>query len=172
MDFTAASTAQLTGISIRSVITIYLKIRQQIVQSFELESPLRGSVEVNDSFFDAQCVRCKRGRGAYGKTIVFGVLKRQGKGYKEIVPDCSKAILQVIIRGHVSARYRHPFTKDGVAMMDWSISDLINISRFTMGTSNLPGVSGILVGSNLSEVLQKGVRQNSIACLTIPSICI
>ena len=102
LDFTAASTAQLTGISIRSVITIYLKIRQQIVQSFELESPLRGSVEVNDSFFGAQCVRCKRGRGAYGKTIVFGVLKRQGKVYKEIVPDCSKAILQVIIRGHVA----------------------------------------------------------------------
>ncbi len=40
--------------------------------------------------------------GAYGKTIVFGVLKRQGKVYTEIVPDCSKATLQAIIRGHVA----------------------------------------------------------------------
>ena len=33
--------------------------------------------------------------------IVFGLLKRQGKVYTEIVPDCSKAKLQGIIRGHV-----------------------------------------------------------------------
>jgi transposase len=76
LDFTATSTAQLTGISIRSVNTIYLKIRQRIAQNCELESPLQGSVEVDESYFGAQRVRGKRGRGAYGKTIVFGVLKR------------------------------------------------------------------------------------------------
>ena len=78
LDFTATSTAQLTGISIRSVNTIYLKVRQRIAQNCELESPLQGSVEVDESYFGAQRVRGKRGRGAYGKTIVFGVLKRQG----------------------------------------------------------------------------------------------
>ena len=35
-----------------------------------------------------------------GKTIVFGLLKRQGKVYTEIVPNYSKATLQGIIRGH------------------------------------------------------------------------
>ena len=102
LDFTATSTAQLTGISIRSVNAIYLKVRQRIAQCCELESPLQGAVEVDESYFGAQRVRGKRGRGAYGKTIVFGVLKRQGKVYTEIVPDCSKATLQAIIRGHVA----------------------------------------------------------------------
>lgn len=102
LDFTATSTAQLTGISIRSVNAIYLKVRQRIAKHCELESPLQGSVEVDESYFGAQRVRGKRGRGAYGKTIVFGVLKRQGKVYTEIVPDCSKATLQAIIRGHVA----------------------------------------------------------------------
>jgi transposase-like protein len=46
-------------------------------------------------------VRGKRGRGAYGKTIVFGLLKRHGKVYTEIVPNCSRATLQGIIRGRV-----------------------------------------------------------------------
>ncbi|TYP80295.1 ISXO2 transposase-like protein [Nitrosomonas communis] len=92
----------MTGISIRSVNSIYLKIRQRIACCCELESPLQGSVEVDESYFGAQRVRGKRGRGAYGKTIVFGVLKRQGKVYTEIVPDCSKATLQAIIRGHVA----------------------------------------------------------------------
>ena len=46
-------------------------------------------------------IRGKRGRGASGKTIVFGLLKRDGNVYTEIVPDCSKATLQGIIRGHI-----------------------------------------------------------------------
>ena len=46
-------------------------------------------------------VRGKRGRGATGKTPVFGLLKRNGKVYTEIVPDCSKATLQAIIRGRI-----------------------------------------------------------------------
>jgi transposase len=46
-------------------------------------------------------VRGKRGRGASGKTIVFGLLKRTGKVYTEIVPDYKKATLQAIIRGRV-----------------------------------------------------------------------
>ena len=32
---------------------------------------------------------------------MFGVFKRNGKVYTEIVPDCSKATLQAIIRGKV-----------------------------------------------------------------------
>jgi len=36
-----------------------------------------------------RCVRGKRGRGARGKTIVFGLLKRGNEVYTEIVPDCS-----------------------------------------------------------------------------------
>ncbi len=35
------------------------------------------------------------------ETIVFGLLKREGNVYTEIIPDCSKATLQGIIRGHI-----------------------------------------------------------------------
>ncbi len=46
-------------------------------------------------------VRGKRGRGAGGKTIVFGLLKRADCVYTEIVPNASKATLQAIIRGRI-----------------------------------------------------------------------
>ncbi len=101
LDLTATSTAELAGISVRSVNNIFLKIRRRIAESCELESPLQGSVEVDESYFGPHRVRGKRGRGAYGKTIVFGLLKRGDKVYTEIVPDCSKTTLQAIIRGHV-----------------------------------------------------------------------
>ncbi len=103
LDVTATSTAELTGLSVRSVNAIYLKIRHRLAALCESESPLSGAVEVDESYFGAQRVRGKRGRGAYGKTIVFGLLKRQGKVYTEIVPNCSKATLQGIIRGRVEA---------------------------------------------------------------------
>ena len=103
LDFTATSTAELIGISVRSVNSVYLKIRRRLAEVCEQSSPLTGSVEVDESYFGAQRVRGKRGRGAYGKTIVFGLLKRQGKVYTEVVPDCSKATLQGIMRGRIDA---------------------------------------------------------------------
>ena len=170
LDFTATSTAQLTGISVRSVNSIYLKVRQQVARYCELESPLQGSVEIDESYFGAQRVRGKRGRGAYGKTIVFGVLKRQGKVYTEIVPDCSKVTLQAIIRGHIAP--------DAVIHSDgWRGYDgLVDIGfdkhfRVHHERMNLPMVSGILTVSNLSGALQKGVWLSSMACLRILFTC-
>ena len=64
-----------------------------------MDSPFQGEIEVDESYFGARRVKGKRGRGAKGKTIVFGLLKREGKVYTEIVPDAQKATLQAIIRG-------------------------------------------------------------------------
>jgi transposase-like protein len=102
MDLTATVTATLTGISVRSINSIYLKLRSQIATSCEQQSPLQGAVEVDESYFGPRRVRGKRGRGAYGKTIVFGLLKRDGRVYTEIVPNCTKATLQAVIRGHIA----------------------------------------------------------------------
>src|SRR6056300_534860 len=102
LDFTASDTARLTGISVRSVNAIYLKIRHRIAEACEQQSPFKGVVEVDESYFGPRRIRGKRGRGASGKTIVFGVFKRNGKVFTEIVPDASKAVSQSVIRGRVS----------------------------------------------------------------------
>src|SRR5256714_14302659 len=101
-DLTASKTAELTGLTRRSVTVLFVKIRQRISEECERASPFAGEVEVDESYFGARRVRGKRGRGASGKTIVFGLLKRDGKVYTEIVPDCKKATLQAIIRGRVA----------------------------------------------------------------------
>ena len=71
-----------------------LHIRERTAEKCAIESPLSGEVEVDESFFGAGRVKGKRGRGAGGKTIVFGLLKRNGKVYTKIVPNCSRANLQ------------------------------------------------------------------------------
>ena len=101
MDFTATDTAVLTNISLRSINSIFIKIRIKIATECENISPFTGVVELDESYFGTKRVRGKRGRGASGKTIVFGLLKREGNVYTEVVPDCSKPTLQGIIRGHI-----------------------------------------------------------------------
>ena len=56
---------------------------------------------MDESYFGPRRVKGKRGRGASGKTIVFGLIQRQGRVYTEIVPDCRKATLQAVIRGQI-----------------------------------------------------------------------
>ena len=102
LDLDASQIAKISGLN-RNTINRYLtEIRLRISEYCELQSPFSGEVEVDESYFGARRVKGKRGRGAFGKTIVFGIFKRYGKVYTEIVPDCRRSTLQAVIRGRVS----------------------------------------------------------------------
>ncbi len=103
LDLTADKTSQLTQVTRKSVNQIFLKIRQRVAGEAERASPFsHAEVEVDESYFGAKRVGGKRGRGASGKTIVFGIYKRNGSVYTEIVPNVQKRTLQSIIKGQVS----------------------------------------------------------------------
>jgi transposase-like protein len=59
---------------------------------------LDNGIEADESYFGPRRVRGKRGRGARGKIIVFGLLKRNGKVYCEIIKNTEKQVLMPIIR--------------------------------------------------------------------------
>ena len=101
LDLTATQTAAVAGISVRSSNAIFLRMRRRMAEACERSSPFLGTVEADESYFGARRVRGKRGRGASGKTVVFGLLKRGDEVYTEIVPNASKAALQAVIRGRV-----------------------------------------------------------------------
>jgi len=100
-DLTALQAAQLSRLNRNTVNRLYRGLRERIFLACEAQRPLFGVVEVDESFFGARRVKGKRGRGAYGKTVVFGIFERDGQVYTEIVEDCSKPTLQGIIRGKV-----------------------------------------------------------------------
>ena len=101
LDLTATQMAELMDVG-RKTINRYLKaIRGRMAQACKQEAKLVGDVEVDESYFGPTRVRGKRGRGAGSKTLVFGMFKRNGNVYTEIVPDAKKATLQAIIRGKV-----------------------------------------------------------------------
>ncbi|STZ52039.1 putative insertion element transposase [Neisseria dentiae] len=74
---------------------------RRLTDEYKQHTPFCGTVELDESYFGAKRIRGKLGRGAGGKTIAFGILKRGDKVYTEIVPDTSKATLQKVIRGRI-----------------------------------------------------------------------
>ena len=98
LDIEAKKTAELVGISRPTINKIYDAIRKIIAEDCERFSPFEtGEIELDESYFGARRVRGKRGRGAQGKTPVFGMLKRNGNVYTQIVKNCSMQELMPII---------------------------------------------------------------------------
>ena len=146
LDFTASDVAQLTGLTRKSVTSIFLRVRERVAEECERQSPFGGEVEVDESYFGARRVRGKRGRGASGKTIVFGVFKRNGCVYTEVVPDCRKRTLLAVIRGRValdavvhSDGWRG---YDGLVDVGYAKHFRVNHSanEFARGTSHVNGI--------------------------------
>ena len=96
LGLVASDTSRLTGVSLRSINAIYIKLRERIAVECEKHSPWSGQLEVDESCFGTRRVRGKRGRGAGNKAIVFGLFKRNGWMATEIVPDVKKVTLQKV----------------------------------------------------------------------------
>jgi transposase-like protein len=100
-DETASKTAKYSRISRNTINKIFQKMRLRIAEISVASTPELGKFEVDESYFGARRVRGKRGRGAAGKTPVFGILKRDGKVFVNIVKNCKKEQLMPIIEGKV-----------------------------------------------------------------------
>jgi len=99
LDLPASKIAELSDVSRPTINQLLLKLRIGVAQVCDASSPFSGEVEVDESYFGARRVRGRKGRGAGGKTIVFGILERQGKVYTEIIPATAKRQTQAAILG-------------------------------------------------------------------------
>lgn len=101
-DITASSASKILPINRNTTNAYYNEIREKILQhSLKEQEKELGEFELDESYFGARRVRGKRGRGAAGKTPVFGLLKRNGKVFVTVVPNCSKEELMPIIQGKI-----------------------------------------------------------------------
>ena len=79
-DETANKTSIYTKISRNTINKIFNKVRQHFfADNLNLSEKENGEFELDESYFGAKRIRGKIGRGAAGKTPVFGLLKRDGK---------------------------------------------------------------------------------------------
>ncbi len=100
-DATASKTAKYSKVNRNTVNRLFNLFRKRISEVSIANTPELGEFEVDESYFGAKRIRGKRGRGAAGKTPVFGILKREGKVYVNIVKNCKREQLIPIIEGKV-----------------------------------------------------------------------
>jgi len=82
IDLNASQIAKLTNLNLNTINKILHILRQKIFELSQFNSvPLKRQIEVDKSYFDARRIKGKRGHGANGKTIVFGLLKEGDKVY-------------------------------------------------------------------------------------------
>ncbi|MBT9449514.1 IS1595 family transposase [Akkermansia glycaniphila] len=99
IDVEASKIALLTGISTNSVSKMLKAVRLRLFKICEQEAHCHESIfECDESYFGARRVRGVRGRGAKGKTIVFGIYDRMRESvYTRVIKQvASKTILKVI----------------------------------------------------------------------------
>ena len=167
LDLTASQVTVLTGLN-RNTVNRYLTlIRRSIARHCDSKSPFTGVIELDESYFGAKRVRGKRGRGAYGKTIVFGIYKRNGCVYTEIVPNCSRQTLYAIIKGKVlpastihTDRFR---TYDGIVDLGYQKHYRVNHSadEFAVGTNHINGIEGFWAFAKVRLVKFRGMRKST-----------
>ena len=99
LEVTARSAADILGIHPNSAALFYRKIRMVINYHLALaaDEVFEGYVELDESYFGGRRKgRC--GRGAAGKVVVFGILKRNGRGYTVVVNNAKSDTLMPVIK--------------------------------------------------------------------------
>ena len=108
LDLSATQIAQAAGVN-RNTVNRYVNIiRERIAQHCEQTSLFSGEVELDESYFGGRKKGDKRGRGVPNKVSVFGILKRDGKVYTQVIRNASKSEIRPIIKrlvGHQSTIY-------------------------------------------------------------------
>ena len=97
---TARMAADLVQVNRNTATLYYRKLREVVTEHIADESPFGGEIEIDESYFGGHR-KGKRGRGAAGKTVVFGILKRGGRVYTAVPADLKRATLIPIIRQRV-----------------------------------------------------------------------
>lgn len=88
------------GVTYKTAYRMGQQIRKLMVKA-DGDAVLRGHIELDEAYIGGVRHGGKRGRGAEGKTIVFGMKERGGRLAAEVIPDVKKATLREIVNERV-----------------------------------------------------------------------
>jgi len=119
---TARTAAELINVNKTTAAYYFHRLRKIIALECKNAALLSGEFEVDESYFGGTR-KGKRGRGASGKVPVFGILKRGGKVYTQIIPDAASKTLMPIIRDKIQP--------DSIVYSDcWRGYNVLDVSEF------------------------------------------
>lgn len=166
LDLTASQIAVLTNLN-RNTVNRYLTLIRSLIADFcEAESPFSGKVQCDESYFGSRYRKGKRGRGAENKHIVFGIYKRNGRVYTEIVKNVKAKTLQAIIKGRVdlqSVLYTDGFRSyDSIVHLGYQKHYRIyHQDNYVQGDVHINGIEGFWGYAKVRLVKFRGLSKNT-----------
>jgi transposase-like protein len=91
------------GVTYKTGWRIGQQIRQLTSKAISFEALLSGHVELDEAYVGGRTSGGKRGRGAPNKTIVMGLVARNGKMATEVIPNVKKDTLRKVVLDKVEA---------------------------------------------------------------------
>ncbi|WP_375394189.1 IS1595 family transposase [uncultured Sphingomonas sp.] len=89
------------GVTYKTAWRMGQKIRELAGKADHFEDLLSGHVELDEAYIGGRRSGGKRGRGAPGKTIVMGLIERDGRIATEVIPDVKKTTLRNVVLTNV-----------------------------------------------------------------------
>ena len=86
------------GVTYKTAWRMFTQIRKLMSENV---NPLTGQVEVDESYFGGRRAG-KRGRGASGKTVVMGMVERDGNAIAQVVPNVRASTLLPMIEKRIA----------------------------------------------------------------------
>ena len=92
--------SQDLGLDVKVVTRVYHRVREALYHVTELEAgKLKGEIELDEAYFGGRR-KGQRGRAPAGKSVVFGLLEREGRVYTKVVESVSAEELMQHIQAH------------------------------------------------------------------------
>jgi len=140
LELTATQAAELLGINRNTINSYYRFFRQQILSHQQKQFAQEiGEIELDESYFGGRRKGLK-GRTTIQKVPVFGLLKRGGNVYIEVVPDVTARTLRTIIKKHVdgtSILYSDSYRSyDGLVLDGFEHHRINHSKEFARGRRN------------------------------------
>jgi len=134
------------GLDYQAVSGVYQRLREAIYHMAELEAgKLKGEIEIDEAYFGGRR-KGKRGRGAARKSIVFGLLERDGRVYSKVVERVTADELMAHIKKHTrkgSVYYTDTFRSYN-SLKRWGKHYRLNHSKALAyrGKNHINGIEG------------------------------
>lgn len=133
------------GVTYKTAWRMGHEIRKYMAE-LDGDEPLDGFVEVDETYIGGKS-KGKRGRGAEGKTIVVGMMERNGDIITEVVDNVKKNTLQAVVQENVEAG-SHIYTDElrsynGLVQLGYGHSKVNHGSgEYVSGDTHVNGVEG------------------------------
>ena len=129
--------AQDLRVDVKVVSRVYQRLREGLFHLTELEAGrLKGEIELDEAYFGGRR-KGKRGRGAAGKSVVFGLLERDGRVYTKVVQSVTaEELMRHIRRAPARARCTTPTPFGATSRCNGTASTIRSVTQVIRGPAH------------------------------------